>query len=176
MPRKLIVYIAASVDGFIAKPNDDLSFLSIVQKQGEDYGYENFISGVDTIIMGRKTYDWITKQVDFPHADKTSYIITRNKKPNIGNINFYTGELSTLVNDLKSKPGKTIFCDGGAEIVNQLLNLRLVDELIISVIPIIVGNGTRLFNNTTEQKLELLSAKSFDTGLVQLHYKCINNQ
>jgi dihydrofolate reductase len=76
------------------------------------------------------------------------------------------------VQRLKSEKGKNIYCDGGAEIVNELLKHDLIDEFIISVIPILVGKGTRLFNdNRPEQLLEFISAKSFETGLTQLHYK-----
>jgi len=174
MSRKLILYIATSLDGYIAKPNDDLDFLSIVQKEGEDYGYSEFISTVDTVIVGRKTYDWVLKQTDFPHADKNTYIITRTERPSVGKATFYTGKVKELVSQLKAEKGETIFCDGGAEIVNELLNDQLIDELIISVIPILVGNGTRLFSvGRPEQQLELVSVKSYDTGLVQLHYKRI---
>jgi len=81
--RKLILYIACSLDGYIAKPNDDLGFLNRVQKEGEDYGYNDFVSTVDTVIVGRKTYDWVTGQgFEFPHSDKETYIITRQEKPN----------------------------------------------------------------------------------------------
>jgi dihydrofolate reductase len=171
--RKLILYIACSLDGYIAKPNDDLGFLGIVQKEGEDYGYNDFVSTVDTVIIGRKTYDWVTGQgFDFPHSDKECYIITRQEKPKVGNLTFYNGELKKLVLELKAKNGKNIFCDGGSEIVNQLLSEKLFDELIISVVPVLVGSGTRLFTDgRPEQELELVSAKSFETGLLQLHYK-----
>lgn len=176
MMRKLILYIATSLDGYIAQPHDDLSFLSIVQKEGEDYGYEAFVSTVDTVILGRKTYDWVTGQFDFPHADKKTFVITRQARPDIGNISFYTGDLSELLTRLKSASGKHIFCDGGAEIVNELLRKDLLDELIISVVPILVGSGTRLFQDgRPEQKLQLLHIKSFDTGLVQLHYGRVKN-
>jgi dihydrofolate reductase len=166
-----------SLDGYIAKPNDDLSFLSIVEKDGEDYGYADFVSSIDTVIIGRKTYDWVMKQVgEFPHADKNAYIITRTARPTIGKTIFYTGDLTDLVRKLKSENGKNIFCDGGAEIVNELLNNDLLDELIISVIPILIGNGTRLFKDgRPEQKLKLLNVKTFDTGLTQLHYKRADN-
>jgi dihydrofolate reductase len=111
---------------------------------------------------------------DFPHADKDAYIITRTPRPDIGNVKFYTGDIPTLVNKLKSVNGKNIFCDGGAEIVNELLKHNLIDEFIISVIPVLVGSGIKLFNDgRPEQKLELLSTKPFNKGLVQLHYKCI---
>jgi dihydrofolate reductase len=172
MDRKLILYIATSVDGFIAKPNDDLSFLSLVQKEGEDYGYEKFIASVDTVILGRKTYDWVMTQVpEFPHANKTTFVITRTPKPSIGNTHFYTGNIEDLVYQLKSKPGKNIFIDGGAEIVNELLKKQLIDEFIISIVPIVLGEGVRLFHNTNpEQQLKLTGVKHFDMGLVQLHY------
>ena len=166
-----------SLDGYIAKPNDDLSFLSIVEKEGEDYGYADFVSTVDTVILGRKTYDWVIKQVgEFPHADKNAYIITRTAKPTIGKTVFYTGDLTDLMIKLKSENGKNIFCDGGAEIVNELLKNDLLDEIIISVIPILVGNGTRLFKDgRPEQKIKLVNVKTFDTGLTQLHYKRADN-
>jgi len=169
--RKLILYIATSLDGYIAQPHDDLSFLAMVQKEGEDYGYEAFVNTVDTVILGRKTYDWVRGQFDFPHADKKTFVITRQARPDIGNISFYTGDLTSLVERLKSTAGKHIFCDGGAEIVNELLRKDLLDELIISVVPVLVGSGTRLFQDgRAVQKLQLLDVKTFDTGLVQLHY------
>jgi dihydrofolate reductase len=173
MNRKLILYISASLDGYIAKPNDDLSFLSLVEKEGEDYGYLTFLDTIDTIIMGRKTFDWVMKQVpEFPNADKKTYIITRNPRPSNGNISFFSGDLKALVNRLKSEPGKDIFCDGGAEIVHALLKENLIDEIILSVIPVLLGNGIPLFKEgRPEQNLSLVSYKSFEKGLVQMHYQ-----
>ena len=73
--RKLILYISCSLDGFIAKPNDNLGFLSIVEKEGEDYGYNEFIEKVDTVIVGRRTYEWVIGQgYEFPYTDKEAYI------------------------------------------------------------------------------------------------------
>ena len=175
--RKAILYIATSLDGYIAKPNDDLSFLSIVEQEGEDYGYANFVKSVDTVILGRKTYDWVLTHVsEFLHADKDSYIITRTPQPGKGKINFYTGDLKELVLRLKSERGKHIFIDGGAEIVNELLKQKLIDEFIISVIPILIGNGTRLFKDgRPEQTLKFVEVRKFDTGLLQVHYKCTDD-
>lgn len=177
MDRKVILYIAASLDGYIAKPNDDLSFLSIVQKDDEDYGYSVFINSVDTVILGRKTYDWAMKQVPvFPHADKNTFIITRNAKLSIGKVNFYSGSLKELISKLKSESGKNIFIDGGAEIVHELLKENLIDEFIISIIPVFVGSGIKLFKDgRPEQTLELVSVKKFEKGLAQLHYKRADN-
>ncbi|MFZ4726468.1 MAG: dihydrofolate reductase family protein, partial [Paludibacter sp.] len=151
----------------------DLSFLSIVEQAGEDYGYADFVKSVDTVILGRKTYDWVMTQVpEFPHADKNTFIITRTARPSIDKINFYTGKLRDLISKLKTEHGKSIFVDGGAEIVNELLIENLIDEFIISIIPILVGNGIKLFKDgRPEQVLELFSTKQFDKGLIQLHYK-----
>lgn len=173
--RKLSLFIATSLDGYIAKPNDDLSFLKLVEKEGEDYGYTEFTANIDTIIIGRKTYDWVLGKIGASHYDngeRNVYVITRNEKPGVGKTTFYTGDLTELVQQLKRENGKNIYCDGGAEIVNELLKNDLIDEFIISVIPVLVGNGTRLFEDgRPEQQLEFLGAKTFDTGLTQLHYK-----
>lgn len=173
--RNLSLFIATSLDGYIAKPNDDLSFLKLVEKEGEDYGYSEFTASIDTIILGRKTYDYVLKEIGSTHYDngqRDVYVITRTERPQIGRTTFYTGNLTELVQQLKSKDGLNIYCDGGAEIIHELLQHNLIDEFIISIIPILVGNGTRLFRDCRpEQQLEFVSAKSFDTGLTQLYYK-----
>ena len=173
--RKLSLYIATSLDGYIAKSNDNLSFLKIVEKEGEDYGYSEFTANVDTIIIGRKTYDWVRSKIGpsyFDNGDKDVYVITRTVKPDAGRTKFYAGNLCDLVQKLKSGNGKDIFCDGGAEIVNELLKYDLIDEFIISVVPVLVGDGIKLFKDgRPEQMLELVESKAFDTGLVQLRYR-----
>lgn len=119
--RKVVLYIAMSLDGYIAKPGDDLSFLSIVQKEGEDYGYAEFEKTVDTVIIGRKTFDWVMKEISRPpHPDKDTYVITRTERPPMGKTRFYTGDIKELVLRLKQEEGKDIYCDGGAEIVREL--------------------------------------------------------
>ena len=127
------------------------------------------------MIVGRKTYDYVLKEIGSSHYDngeRDIYVITRTPKPNKGRVTFYTGDIAELVKKLKSENGKDIYCDGGAEVINELLKLDLIDEYIISIIPILLGNGTRLFKDgRPEQLLELISSKSFDTGLMQLHYK-----
>ncbi len=172
MERKLVLYIAMSLDGYIAAENDDLSFLSAVEQEGEDYGYTEFINTIDTIILGRKTYDKVISMgYPYPMHGEKVYVITRSEKPSVGSVEFYSGDLGELVGLLKQQPGKNIFCDGGAEIVNLLLKAGLFDEIIISIIPVLLGSGVRLFQDGgVEQKLTLVSSKSFPKGLVQLHY------
>ena len=170
--RSLLLYIAMSLDGFIAGQDDDISFLSQVEKEGEDYGYSTFLESVDTIILGRKTYDKILSMgIQSPYGSRELYVLTRSSKPDSGRFHFYSGDLSDLILNLKCKEGKHIYCDGGAETVHQLLAGDLVDEMIISIIPVLLGEGISLFKGgLQEKKLQLVSADSFEKGLVQLHY------
>lgn len=168
----MILYIAMSVDGYIAAADGDIGFLSMVNEEGTDYGYGEFINSVDTVIMGRKTYDKVLTLVpEFPHRDKEVFIITRSEKPDKGNIKFYSGNLSELITRLKKSKGKNIFCDGGAEVVNELLRNNQVDEFFISLIPVLLGSGISLFQKSSRViNLKLAWVKSFNKGLVQLHY------
>lgn len=170
--RKLLLYIATSIDGYIAAPGDNLDFLSSVQVPGEDYGYAEFIKTVDTVIVGRRTYDWVrTHAPDFGHAGKERYIITRTPRPAEDGTHFYSGDLGELVKRLKEADGKHIFCDGGAQVITELLRMDLVDECTLSIVPVLLGEGIRLFaDGRPQQNWKLFSAKSFPSGLVQLHY------
>ena len=174
MNRKLCLFIAMSLDGFIAKPDGNISFLSMVEKEGEDYGYTAFMEGIDTVILGRKTYDKVSSMVpEWEYGNRDVYVLTRTPRPDSGKKKFYFGDLNELITTLKSRNGKNIFCDGGAETVSLFLQDELFDELIISIIPVLLGDGIKLFgNNSQEQKLHLVSSKAFEKGLVQLHYMC----
>lgn len=171
-PRKLVLYIAMSLDGFIAGPNGELDFLSTVEKEGEDYGYAAFCAQVDIVLIGKRSYEKVLSMgFDYPHKDKPVYIYTHENRPPEGNVIYYSGKLDELIHTLKSETGKHIYCDGGAELVNQLLETQLIDELIISIIPHLLGKGIRLFQGkSSELTLHLHSSQSFPSGLVQLHY------
>ncbi|WP_425800872.1 dihydrofolate reductase family protein [Desulfitobacterium sp. Sab5] len=171
--RKVILYIAMSLDGYIAKENNDISWLNIVEAPNEDYGYGKFVQNIDTVIMGRKTYEKvISLGIEFPHKGKKCYVISRTKTGFDENVEYYSNSLDELIADLKNIEEKNIFIDGGAEIVNELLKGNLIDEFDISKVPIFLGNGIRSFKNGSPvQRLELVSSKSFKTGLVQLWYE-----
>ncbi|HLO52635.1 MAG TPA: dihydrofolate reductase family protein [Saprospiraceae bacterium] len=175
MSRKLILYIAMSLDGFIAKKDDSLDFLSMVEKPNEDYGYAEFTNTIDTVIWGRKTFDKVRSfGPDIPHPDKKVYVISKSKQGIDGHVE-YSNDIVDLVKKLKSEEGKDIYCDGGAEIVTLLLRSALFDRIIISVIPHILGDGIRLFKeNNLEQKLSLKKSVSYPSGLVQLCYDVVD--
>ena len=172
MNRKLCLFIAMSLDGYIAKPDNDISFLDEMNQEGEDYGYSAFINTVDTVILGRKTYDKVRSMgVELPYGERRVIVLTHNPQPASQTTSFYSGNLTEKIALLRSQPGKHIYCDGGAETILQLLKGNLVDELIVSIVPILLGNGIRLFGaNFLEQKLKLVKSQQFEKGLVQLHY------
>ena len=144
--RRVILYIAMSLDGFIAGPNDDLSFLhaydglELVQKS-----YDEFISHIDTIFLGRKTYDWVIKNTeDWPYEGFSTYVFTHHPKK-IKHGLMTDQKPKDLLLELKQKPGKDIFLVGGGKLVQSMLEDDLVDEMMIAIIPKLLGSGTRLF-------------------------------
>lgn len=171
--RKVILYIAMSLDGYIARENNDISWLSVVEKKGEDYGYSEFVDTIDTVIMGRKTYEKLMSfGIEFPHKDKKCFVISRTKQGADENVEYYSDRLEKLVTRLRNTEGKNIFVDGGAEIVNELMKTNRIDEFILSILPIFLGSGIRLFKDERpEQMLKLIESKAFSTGLVQLRYE-----
>lgn len=171
MDRKLILYIAMSLDGFIAKKDGNINFLNIVDYPNEDYGYNEFLETVDTIIWGRKTYDKVLSFGNgIPHKNKKIYVISKTRKGKDDNIE-YIDDLIKLVHDLKKSPGKDIYCDGGSEIAFELFRNRLFDRIIISIIPFLLGDGIRLFKEMTiEQHIYLKKSITYPSGLVQLWY------
>ncbi len=171
MSRKLILYIAMSLDGYIAKADGNIDFLSVVEKAGEDYGFADFLQGIDTIIWGRKTFDKVLSfGIGIPHKDKNVYVISRSRTGNHEHA-VYHPDAVQLIRELKDQEGKDIYCDGGGEIVFELLKHNLIDCLIVSVIPHLLGDGIKLFRDgRPELGLILKRSISYPSGLVQLWY------
>ena len=171
--RKLILYIATSLDGYIATENDDLSFLDLITEEGEDYGYNAFIATVDTVIMGRKTYDKVVSLVvPDPHPERTLYVITRTPRTSQGNIHFHSGDVLELVRKLKAEPGKDLYCDGGATLVDTLIKNDLIDRYCITQVPVLLGGAVPLFRDgRPTHALRLIESHSFPTGVVQSWYE-----
>ncbi|MGD6994179.1 dihydrofolate reductase family protein [Sutcliffiella horikoshii] len=176
--RNVIVYIAQSVDGFIAKKDDDISWLSMVDAPGEDYGYMEFVESVDTVIMGRRTYEKVLSfGVEFPHKERKTYVLSNSKKGSDDYVEYYSGDVKELITYIRANSGKNIFVDGGAEVIKEFVKQDLIDEYVISTIPILIGNGVRLFKETEqEKKLELVASNSFPSGLVQNRYIVIRDE
>lgn len=171
MARQVLLYIAASLDGYIAKQDGNIEFLNMVEQAGEDYGHAEFTQQVDTIIWGRKTFDKVLSiDEKYLYRDKNVYVISRQRKGKFEHIN-YRDDVVQLINELKQKPGKNIYCDGGGEIVYELLQHDLLDTIIVSVIPHLLGDGVRLFKDgRPEQGLKFKRSITYPSGLVQLWY------
>jgi len=173
--RKLVLYISMSLDGFLATKDDDLSWLSVVEKEGEDYGYVEFNKTADTYIVGRKTYETVLKLTGgtFPPAEQHKcYVITRQERESENEVVFYNGDIEKLIIKLKNEKGKNIYCDGGGQIVKLLMEKDLIDEYRVSIIPIVLGDGKRLFKGGTPMiNLKALPSKQYESGLIHLHYE-----
>ena len=167
--RKIKLFIASSLDDFIARENGDIDWLP----ENTASGYDDFINSVDTVIMGKKTYDQVLTFGDYPYKDKKSYILTRsNDYPKDENIKFVL-DAEKLVKDVIYDTGTDIWLIGGAEVISTFVNLGFVDEIILSIIPVVLGKGIPLFKDIEkEAKLELIKTTDYD-ALVELHYKIL---
>ena len=173
--REVVLYIAMSLDGFIADKNGQVSFL---QGDGSDSthqgSYQTFLSTIDTIIMGYKTYDQVIRELSpnqWPYEGLKSYVVTHRNIENLEHIEFYHKDLEELIKQLKKEDGKNIWICGGANLIKQLMNMDLIDTYHITVIPALIGQGIKLFQSTKiNQRLKLQSSLSYN-GMVDLVYK-----
>lgn len=176
--RKVILFIAASLDGFIARENGEIDWL-IESEGGEgDNGYGEFYDGISTVIIGNSTYKHILELEDhFPYKNKEVYVFTSEKnKENPPEFQYFSGDAAELINHLKVKdaPGD-IWLVGGANLAETFFKEKLVDELILTYIPVVLGSGIPLFNrNTPETSLHLKKVKTYNQ-FVALHYDFLKN-
>lgn len=170
--RKVVLFISVSIDGYLARKNGDIDWLSIVEDPKEDYGYKEFVKSIDAVIMGRNTYEKVRSfGIEFPHRDKKCYVLSRSKKSSDQYVEFYEGNVRDLISKIRLHEGLNIFLDGGAQVVHEFILQDLIDEYIISIVPILLGNGIPLFGgDKPEVKLKLHGCKEFSSGLIQLSY------
>lgn len=171
MRPKVTVYIATSLDGFIAREDDGLDWLGSVQVEGEDYGYATFMASVDTLILGRKTWDVVTAFPEWPYAGKRVIVLSHRPIEPRDGVERYEGPLGPLLHRLVGEGVGHVYLDGGAA-VRQGLSEGVVDELILSLLPHLLGRGRPLFGpEVPEAGWALLSATPYPaSGLVQLRY------
>nr|WP_307989718.1 dihydrofolate reductase family protein [uncultured Niameybacter sp.] len=173
--RKVILYIAMSLDGYIADPKGGVEWLGGQDAASEDMGsYPEFIQTVDTVIMGWKTYHQVTTELSpdqWVYSGMKSYIITHQKLVATEDIEYTEQPLEELIADLKKQEGKHIWICGGASIVGQLIEKNLIDRYHITMIPTLLGDGIRLFEKSHEElKLKLIGTQSYN-GMTDLIYE-----
>ena len=165
---KCSVYIATSLDGFIARPDGSIDWLQAVERAGEDYGYAKFHASIDTFIVGRKTYETALTFPEWPYAGKHCVVMSRSARSCRHGESFSSESPSALVARLARSGRQHAYVDGG-NVIQQFLREGLIDELTLSLIPVLLGEGVRLFGPTgRDVPLTLASTRSFESGLVQL--------
>ncbi len=165
------IFIATSLDGYIARADGSIDYLSIVERAAEDYGYADFFATVDTLIIGRNTYELALGFDAWPYGGKRLIVLTHGPREAKHGEEFHSGDPTALVARLSTEGAERAYIDGGA-VIQQFLAARLVDDLTVSIIPVLLGEGIRLFGNTNgDLPLELAASKSFESGLVQLTYR-----
>ena len=169
------LYIAMSLDGKIAKLDDDVSWLDdIPNPDKSDYGYYDFYEKIDTIIMGNGTYKFVqSMDIEYPYKGKSSYVITRDSSLNDNeDVKYVLGkDAIDLVQSLKANGKEDIWVVGGGQVNTLLANADLIDELMIYVMPIVIGEGIPLFGKGLDQKmLTIKSSQVFTSGVVELIY------
>lgn len=178
-PRKVVVYIATSADGYIARPDGDVSWLDRPRPKGQ-YGMGAFLRSIDTILWGRKTY---TKGIEMGMkaggfgAKVKNYVFSRQPQGSLlPGFELVRGPIQPFVQCLRTQPGKDIWMMGGGEIIASFLDEGEIDEFSIHVIPIFIGEGIALIQPRHRSiPLKLLATKKFPDGVVHLNYRVLRH-
>lgn len=170
--RNLVLFIATSLDGYIATKDESLEWLFHVEGEG-DNGYSEFYETVDTVLMGKKTYDWLIKHGtgEFPYKNKECYVFTRSPIEDTEDVKFINEDIVSFTNKLKNQKGKNIWIVGGGELLQSFIKEKLVDELILTVAPTLIGKGIPLFKKGDYQIDLLLKGTRNFNQFVELHYE-----
>ena len=165
--------MAASLDGFIRSASGDLSWLDDVMAPGEDYGFAETEPRTGAYVIGAGTY----REMGRSGGRVPTYVVTHDTALATGrNVRPYAGDLAQLIDTVRSEidPGKDICVFGGGQVVTQLLELGLIDELGLAVIPVVLGNGVPFFGSmASSTKLELVECRPFPSGIVLLNYRVV---
>lgn len=172
--RKIIAYIAISADGFIARPDGNVGWLDRPTTAG-DYGIGAFYKSIDTVVMGRRTYDIALKLGQKSYPGKRNYIFSRTRRASrTPDVEFVRGDIKDFARGLRGTKGKNIWLVGGAELIGAFLDACEIDEFVIHVIPVFIGEGIPLINpRHRHAPLSLVDCKSYPDGVVQLQYSVI---
>ncbi|HKR64570.1 MAG TPA: dihydrofolate reductase family protein [Thermoanaerobaculia bacterium] len=172
--RKVIVHIAASADGYIARADGDLEWLTSRPAPEGFYGMNAFTRTIDTMILGRKTYEASLRLgAKFDTKDRT-IVFSRHAAPADApsGVEFVSDDVASFVSRLRAQPGKDIWLMGGGEIIASFLDANAIDEFVISVVPVFIGDGIPLIERGPRHvPLQLVSVEHFEDGLVQIRYR-----
>ena len=174
MPRrKIIVNLATSADGYIARADGNLDWLTRRPVPKGFYGLAKFSRATDAKILGRKTFDLSMKMGASFRPDDVHYVFSRRPAPPSlpDGVEFVTDSIRAFAERVRRQAGKNIWMMGGGEIIGSFLEEDAIDEFVISVVPTFIGEGIPLIGpRRLEVALRLLSSQRFPDGVVQLHY------
>lgn len=171
---KVSVFVATSVDGYLARPDGSLDWLPPGEPGGEDYGYQEFYATVDAVVMGRKTYEVCESFEQWPYSGKRVVVWSRRlstRSPAFdGQLEFSARPPRDLLGSLEEAGVRHVYADGGATI-QAFLAEGLVNEITVTCVPILLGQGVALFGRLERDiRLHLLRTRAFPDGLVQSTY------
>lgn len=166
---KVVLFIATSLDGYIASSDGTVDWLF----HDADYGYTDFMESVETLVMGRKTWEQAKTFEEVPFAGKKIVVFSRTLSPsNDSRVHHVQGDVSDIVGSLRQDLQRDVLLVGGGELIRQFIAHRLIDEFRLFVHPIILGEGIPLFLHRTERtQLTFTGHQSFPSGLVELRYQ-----
>jgi len=176
--RNVIVHIATSADGYIARPDGDLDWLTSRPAPKGFYGMGAFMKSIDTMVFGRKTYDASLRMGAKFDSTSRSVVFSRHAPPADvpPGVEFVNGSIGSFVSRLRERPGKDVWLMGGGELIASFLDEQAIDEFVISVVPVFIGDGIPLIARRHRHvPLGLHSVEQFEDGLVQLRYQ-VGNQ
>ena len=173
--RKVIVHIGTSADGYIARPDGDLEWLTSRPKPEGFYGMSAFMSSIDTKLLGRKTYEWSLRLgAKFDSKSSRTFVFSRHAPPAgaPSGVEFVSGAIGPFVSRLREQPGRDIWLMGGGELIASFLDEQAIDEFVVTVAPVFIGDGIPLIARRHRHvPLDLKSVERFEDGVVQLHYR-----
>ncbi len=171
--KKIKLYIATSIDEYIARSDGDLDWLAeFPNPERTDYGYRAFFESVDTVIIDEGTYlNIVSMDIIWPYKDKTVYVITAYPSDGNEKVYFISENVVETISELCQEDGKDIWLASGSELLSMLLERNMVDEMIINCFPVIFGNGTPLFpNHTKASEWKVKDSLTYKNGVSQITY------
>jgi len=172
--RKIVVNIAMSADGYVARSDGSLEWLTKRSAPKSFYGLPKFSRSIDAKILGRKTFDLSLQMGASFSVNDVHYVFSRRPAPASvpAGVQFVTESISAFAERLRKQAGKNIWMMGGGEIIGSFLDEHVIDEFIITVVPTFIGEGIPLIApRHREVALRLLSLRRFSDGVVQFHYE-----
>lgn len=175
MSRKIILYIATSLDGYIAEEDGAIDFLTAESSPevGEFDSYTQLLERIDTVVLGRTTYDQLVNELmpdQYPYEEQKSYIITHHPIEGTDQLIFTDERPEQLIQRLKSEEGKDIWIIGGGQIIAPLIANNLIDEYVITTVPIILGKGISLFHEMDAAVRLAVVDTTIENGLITSVY------